>query len=60
MVLEGKHKEFYNKAKLFMERKRLVTDPVGTYAYGTDASFYRLIPQIVAFADGEDEVQKVR
>lgn len=35
---------------------RLVRDPLRTLAYGTDASFYRLIPQIVVTADSEAEV----
>ncbi len=26
---------------------RIITDPLRTLAFGTDASFYRLIPQIV-------------
>lgn len=36
--------------------ERLIRDPLRTLAYGTDASFYRLIPQIVIKADSEDEV----
>lgn len=36
--------------------KRLVTDPLKTLAYGTDASFYRLIPKIVVQAHSEKEV----
>jgi D-lactate dehydrogenase len=38
---------------------RLFTDPLRTLAYGTDASFYRLIPKIVVRADTEDEVAAV-
>ncbi|WP_371420266.1 FAD-binding and (Fe-S)-binding domain-containing protein [Tardiphaga sp.] len=36
---------------------RLFTDPLRTLAYGTDASFYRLIPRIVAIVESEAEVQ---
>lgn len=36
--------------------ERLIRDPLRTLAYGTDASFYRLIPQIVIKADSEAEV----
>lgn len=36
--------------------ERLVTDPLKTLAYGTDASFYRLIPKIVVQAHTEKEV----
>jgi D-lactate dehydrogenase len=35
---------------------RVFTDPLRTLAYGTDASFYRLTPKIVAVAEDEAEV----
>ncbi|WP_245986007.1 FAD-binding oxidoreductase [Azospirillum thermophilum] len=35
---------------------RLITDPLRTLAYGTDASFYRLVPKIVAVVEDEAEV----
>jgi D-lactate dehydrogenase len=40
----------------FMPRERLVTDPLRTLAYGTDASFYRLVPKIVAIVENESDV----
>ena len=30
----------------FIESERLIDDPLRTLAYGTDASFYRLVPQL--------------
>ena len=33
-----------------------VRDPLRTLAYGTDASFYRLIPKLVVQVEREDEV----
>ncbi|MFD1627127.1 FAD-binding and (Fe-S)-binding domain-containing protein [Azospirillum griseum] len=39
-----------------MPDARLITDPLRTLAYGTDASFYRLIPKIVAIVESEAEV----
>ncbi|HEX9178814.1 MAG TPA: FAD-binding oxidoreductase, partial [Burkholderiales bacterium] len=39
-----------------LPRERLVTDPLRTLAWGTDASFYRLVPKIVAVVEREDEV----
>lgn len=33
-----------------------VSDPLRTLAYGTDASFYRLIPKLVVQVEREDEV----
>lgn len=35
--------------------RRLITDPLRRLAYGTDASFYRLIPQLVVFIENEGE-----
>ncbi|WP_068437369.1 FAD-binding and (Fe-S)-binding domain-containing protein [Magnetospirillum sp. XM-1] len=40
-----------------MPVNRLVTDPLRRLAYGTDASFYRLVPQVVAEVRDEDEVR---
>ncbi|MBB3192027.1 FAD-binding and (Fe-S)-binding domain-containing protein [Halomonas cerina] len=37
--------------------ERLIDDPLRTLAYGTDASFYRLIPQLVVRAESEAELQ---
>jgi len=35
---------------------RVITDPLRRLAYGTDASFYRLVPQVVLVVDSEPEV----
>jgi D-lactate dehydrogenase len=35
----------------------IIRDPLRKLAYGTDASFYRLIPKVVAITDTEDEVR---
>src|SRR5688572_16009306 len=38
---------------------RVIRDPLRLLAYGTDASFYRLIPQVVVKVESEDEVASV-
>src|SRR5512137_2230533 len=38
---------------------RVVTDPLRRLAYGTDASFYRLVPRAVAVVNSEEEVRAV-
>jgi len=43
----------------FMPKDRVYTDPLRTLAYGTDASFYRLIPKIVVDTQAEDEVVRI-
>jgi len=35
---------------------RVITDPLRRIAYGTDASFYRLVPQVVLVVDSEPQV----
>ncbi|WP_096703834.1 FAD-binding and (Fe-S)-binding domain-containing protein [Magnetospirillum sp. 15-1] len=42
-----------------MPVERLITDPLRRLAYGTDASFYRLVPQVVAEVRNEAEVKGV-
>ncbi|GAD62361.1 D-lactate dehydrogenase [Aquipseudomonas alcaligenes] len=40
-------------------RERLFDDPLSTLAFGTDASFYRLIPQLVVRVESETEVVRL-
>jgi len=57
-MLTENYKKFYDEIKLSIEKSRLYTDEVRNLAYGTDAGFYRLIPQIIIRAKNEAEVQK--
>ena len=43
----------------FIESERLIDDPLRTLAYGTDASFYRLVPQLVVKVRREEEVSRL-
>ena len=58
-MLDAAYRLFYNDLKSFIPESRLATDPLRTLAYGTDASFYRLIPKIVVRADTEAEVSRI-
>ena len=42
-----------------IDSKRILDNPLQTLAYGTDASFYRLIPKIVILAHNEKEIIEV-
>jgi len=42
-----------------IDAKRILTNSLQTLAYGTDASFYRLIPKIVILAHNEAEVIEI-
>jgi D-lactate dehydrogenase len=37
--------------------RQVITDDLRRLAYGTDASFYRLIPEVIAVVENEEEVQ---
>ncbi|WP_434634382.1 FAD-binding and (Fe-S)-binding domain-containing protein [Chromobacterium sp. CV08] len=50
------HAAFLDDLRRAMPASRIFTDPLSTLAYGTDASCYRLRPQIVARVDSEAEV----
>ncbi|SGZ16805.1 Oxidoreductase/iron-sulfur cluster-binding protein [Moritella viscosa] len=45
-----------NKLRQSIDIKRIITDPTLTLAYGTDASFYRLIPKLILQLASLDEV----
>lgn len=45
--------------KAFIPRSRLISDPLRTLAYGTDASLYRLVPRLVVQVDGEAEMCRI-
>ncbi len=53
------YQEFYQHLAEFIPGQRLINDPLRTLAYGTDASFYRLIPKIVVRAVSSDEVARI-
>jgi D-lactate dehydrogenase len=40
-----------------LPQRQIITDNLRRLAYGTDASFYRLIPEVVAVVESEEEVQ---
>jgi D-lactate dehydrogenase len=55
-LLNGNYKILYQKLVETIDQKRIFHDPLHTLALGTDASFYRLIPQFVIRANDEEEV----
>jgi D-lactate dehydrogenase len=48
--------EVYRELGSFIPETRLISDPLRNLAYGTDASFYRLIPKLVVEVVDENEV----
>ncbi len=58
-MITGKYKEFYDTLRQSIPSERMLHDSLSTLAYGTDASFYRLIPKLVIKAVSEREIQTV-
>ena len=58
-MLEGKYLDFYKQISTKINEDRIFTDKLHTLAYGTDASFYRLIPKMVIKTDNADQVQDI-
>ncbi|HEX5793743.1 MAG TPA: FAD-binding and (Fe-S)-binding domain-containing protein, partial [Rheinheimera sp.] len=50
------HAQFIQAVKQLIPAERYFDDPVATLAYGTDASFYRLLPKLVLRIESEAEV----
>jgi D-lactate dehydrogenase len=53
------YRAFHNSIKRTIPKNRIITDPLRTVAIGADASFYRLVPQIIVDVETEDEVRLV-
>ena len=53
---DGRYTAFKASMRSLLGEDRVVDDPVRTFAYGTDASFYRLTPQAVVKVRSEQEV----
>ncbi len=50
------YEDFQLSIRSLIPGERIISDPLRTLAYGTDASFYRLIPKVVVKAESESEV----
>jgi D-lactate dehydrogenase len=58
MLIE-KYKALYQQLTGLIDPKRIFHDPLHTFAFGTDASFYRLIPKMVIKSKDEQEVSLI-
>jgi D-lactate dehydrogenase len=55
-MLAGKYEKFYEELRKLIPKDRIYLDDVRTLSWGTDAGFYRLIPQMVVCSASEEEV----
>ena len=53
------YKTFVEQISKKIDPKRVYTDILRRFAYGTDASFYRFVPQVVVRAASEAEVREI-
>ncbi|MEO0003033.1 MAG: hypothetical protein RLZZ22_725, partial [Pseudomonadota bacterium] len=51
--------ELITALRAALPERQVVTDDLRRLAYGTDASFYRLIPEVVAIVENEDQIRDV-
>ena len=56
-MLDEKYLEFCERISKKIDKTQIFTDKLHILAYGTDASFYRLLPKVIVKANNADEVQ---
>ena len=50
---------FLTELRQLLPADRIYTDELRTLGWGTDASFYRMIPKVVVRSDGEEEISRI-
>lgn len=58
-MISGVYKQFYNRVKQIIPSQRLLHDELSLLAFGTDASFYRMLPKLVIKAKDEKEISAI-
>ncbi len=58
-MLADPYKSLIERQSSKIPEARMITDPMRTLAYGTDASFYRLVPKMIVKVEDEDEILAV-
>lgn len=56
---DSKYSAYLKEVERFIPKDRIYTDELRRLAWGTDAGFYRLIPQIVIRSKNEEEVARL-
>ena len=51
-----KYRQFLSEVRRILPQDRIYTDDLRRFAWGTDAGFYRLVPQMVLRSASEEEV----
>ena len=53
------YEDFLAEIGGFLKKDQVYTDELRTLGWGTDAGFYRLIPQVVVRSDGEEQLSRI-
>ena len=57
--MKATHKKYLERISKYIPKERIYTDDLRCLAWGTDAGFYRKLPQMVIRSTGEDEVARL-
>ncbi|HAP49627.1 MAG TPA: 4Fe-4S ferredoxin [Porphyromonadaceae bacterium] len=57
--MEERYQRYCERIKAFIEPERIYTDDLRVLAWGTDAGFYRHLPQVVVRSKNEQEVSRL-
>ncbi|MDE6109517.1 MAG: FAD-binding oxidoreductase, partial [Muribaculaceae bacterium] len=57
--IDSLHKQFAKELEAIDPRPEVYTDRLRRLAWGTDAGFYRLVPQLVVRSSGEEQVSRI-
>src|SRR6186713_3425326 len=58
-MLPAPYRQLREELAALLPTERLIVDPLRLLAWGTDASFYRLVPKLLVVVDDEAEVRRV-
>ena len=58
-MLPAPYYQLQQELAAFVPSERLIVDPLRLLAWGTDASFYRLVPKLLVVVDDEAELRRV-
>jgi D-lactate dehydrogenase len=59
MAISSDFERFQTELRAFIPESRLISDPLRTLTYGTDASLYRLVPRLVVRVANESEMVRI-
>lgn len=56
LMIKGEYREFYHAILRQLPKENIIIDPLRKNAIGADASFYKLVPQIIVDVQSEKQV----